>query len=70
MEKIVAEVTASVWKVLVQRGDQVDPGQSLIILESMKMEIYIDTEIGGTIVELLVAEGDSVAQGQHLVTVE
>lgn len=69
MEKVVAEVAANVWKVLVRRGERVEAGQFLMILESMKMEIPVETSIDGAIVELFVAEGDSVAEGQQLATV-
>lgn len=69
MEKVVAEVAASVWKVLIRPGDHVDPGESLIILESMKMEIPVEATGGGIVVELLVKEGDNVAEGQHVATI-
>jgi len=69
LEKVVAEVAASVWKVLIRPGDHVDPGESLIILESMKMEIPVEATGGGIVVELLVKEGDNVAEGQHVATI-
>ena len=69
MEEVVAEVAASVWKVLIRPGDHVDPGESLIILESMKMEIPVEATGGGIVVELLVKEGDNVAEGQHVATI-
>jgi len=69
LEEVVAEVAASVWKVLIRPGDHVDPGESLIILESMKMEIPVEATGGGIVVELLVKEGDNVAEGQHVATI-
>lgn len=55
-----AEMTANVWKVLVAAGDTVTDGDTLVILESMKMEIPVVAEEGGTITELRVAEGDVI----------
>lgn len=53
-------MTANVWKVLVAAGDSVSDGDTLVILESMKMEIPVIAEEDGTISELKVAEGDVV----------
>jgi len=57
-----AEMVANVWKVLVSEGDHVDDGDTLVILESMKMEIPVLAEDGGTISKLHVAEGDVVQE--------
>jgi len=53
-------MTANVWKVLVKAGDTVADGDTLVILESMKMEIPVIAEEDGTITEVKVAEGDTI----------
>lgn len=68
MVEIRAEMVANVWKVLVAEGDTVADGDTLLILESMKMEIPVLTEDAGVIAKLQVAEGD-VIQGGHLIAV-
>jgi acetyl-CoA carboxylase biotin carboxyl carrier protein len=59
-----AEMVANVWKVLVSEGDHVDDGDTLVILESMKMEIPILAEESGTVTTLHVAEGDVVQEDE------
>jgi biotin carboxyl carrier protein len=58
------EVTGSVWKILAQPGQELAPGDAIMILESMKMEIPVIAEEGGTVEALRVAEGDPVNEGQ------
>jgi acetyl-CoA carboxylase biotin carboxyl carrier protein len=60
--EIRAEMVANVWKVVAAEGDHVDDGDTLVILESMKMEIPVLAESAGT-VTLHVAEGDVVQEG-------
>ena len=62
MAEIRAEMVANVWKVVATEGDHVDDGDTLVILESMKMEIPVLAESAGT-VTLHVAEGDVVQEG-------
>jgi acetyl-CoA carboxylase biotin carboxyl carrier protein len=59
-----AEMVANVWKVLVSEGGHVDEGDTLVILESMKMEIPILAEESGTVTKLHVAEGDVVQEDE------
>jgi len=59
-----AEMVANVWKVLISEGDHVDDGDTLVILESMKMEIPILAEESGTVTKLHVAEGDVVQEDE------
>ena len=64
MAEIRAEMVANVWKVLVSEGDQVDEGDTLVILESMKMEIPVLAETPGIVTKLHVAEGDVVQEDE------
>lgn len=59
-----AEVTGTVWKIEVEVGAQVTADDSLMILESMKMEIPLLAPEAGRVVEIRVAENDAVAEGQ------
>ena len=68
-EEVRAEMVANVWKVVVQKGDTVSAGDTLVILESMKMEIPVLTEDGGVVSELNVAEGDVVQEGDLIAVV-
>ncbi|MBP6896826.1 biotin carboxyl carrier protein [Pseudacidovorax sp. 1753] len=62
-----SEVTGTVWKIEVQEGDTVQPDQSLLVLESMKMEIPVCAPAAGVVRQLLVKEGEAVAEGQPVV---
>jgi biotin carboxyl carrier protein len=62
-------VTGTVWKLERQAGDLVSKGETILIVESMKMEIPIDAPAAGTLRELLVAEGEGVSEGQVLAVV-
>ncbi|HSV64546.1 MAG TPA: biotin/lipoyl-binding carrier protein [Mycobacteriales bacterium] len=68
--KIHAEMVANVWKVVAKPGDHVGIGDTLVILESMKMEIPVLAETEGTVRELAVHEGDVVQQGDLIAEVE
>jgi acetyl-CoA carboxylase biotin carboxyl carrier protein len=59
-----SDVTGSVWKIITTVGQKLAPGDTIMIMESMKMEIPVIAEDGGTIKEIRVAEGESVAEGQ------
>ena len=69
-EEVVAEMVANVWKIVVAQGDTVEAGDTLVILESMKMEIPVVTEDGGTVTELKVAEGDVVQEGDVIAVID
>jgi acetyl-CoA carboxylase biotin carboxyl carrier protein len=69
-EEIRAEMVANVWKVVVAEGDAVEDGATLVILESMKMEIPVITETAGTVTGLHVAEGDVVQEGDVIAVIE
>lgn len=70
MQKILSEVSGSVWKVEVEPGQSVQAGQTLLIVESMKMEIPVDAPAAGVLRELRVAPGESVQDGQWLATLD
>jgi len=69
-EEIRAEMVANVWKVVVAVGDAVDEGETVAILESMKMEIPVITEDGGTVSKIAVSEGDVVQEGDLIAIVD
>jgi biotin carboxyl carrier protein len=69
-DEIRAEMVANVWKVVASAGDQVSDGDTLVILESMKMEIPVVAESDGTVAEIAVAEGDVVQEGDLIARVE
>lgn len=68
MAELRAEMAANVWKVLVADGDAVAAGQTLVILESMKMEINVDAETAGT-VTVSVSEGEAIDEGTLIATI-
>lgn len=68
--EVKAEVTGKVWKILVPVGSPVAADDSVMIVESMKMEIPVVSEEGGTVVELRVGEGDAVEDGQVVAIIE
>ncbi len=61
--QIELETGGSVWKVLVKEGDTVEEGDTLFILEVMKMEVPYEAPTGGTVTSLKIAEGDAVQEG-------
>ena len=63
MAEVRAEMVANVWTVVAAEGDHVDDGDTLVILESMKMEIPVLAESAGTVTTMHVAEGDVVQEG-------
>jgi acetyl-CoA carboxylase biotin carboxyl carrier protein len=69
-EEIRAEMVANVWKVVATAGDEVAEGDTLVILESMKMEIPVVAESDGTVAQLAVNEGDVVQEGDLIAVIE
>ena len=69
INRIESQVTGTVWKVERQAGANVADGETILIIESMKMEIPVDAPAAGVLHELLVAEGDAVTEGQVLAVV-
>jgi urea carboxylase len=65
-----SEVQGNVWQLLVSAGDSVSAGDTLMILESMKVEIPVEAPVAGRVAEVLVAPEDAVAEDQVLVVIE
>ncbi len=70
MAEVRAEMVANVWKVVAAEGDQVEDGDTLVILESMKMEIPVLAEESGTLSKLHVGEGDVIQEGDLIATID
>ena len=70
MAEIEAHITGNVWKIEVEVGDDIDDGDTVVILESMKMEIPVEAEDSGTVKEIRCEEGQSVNEGDVLVVLE
>ena len=65
-----AHITGTVWKVECEIGQEVEEGDTLVILESMKMEMPVEAEDPGTVKEIVCKEGQSVSEGDTLVVLE
>jgi acetyl-CoA carboxylase biotin carboxyl carrier protein len=70
LAEIEAHITGTVWKIEVSQGDSVDEGDTVVILESMKMEMPVEAEDSGVVKEIKVEEGESVSEGDVLVVLE
>ncbi|MCX6484308.1 MAG: biotin/lipoyl-binding carrier protein [Mycobacterium sp.] len=69
-EDVRAEIVASVLEVMISKGDQIGAGDTLVLLESMKMEIPVLAEGGGTITEVSVAVGDVIQAGDLIAVID
>lgn len=70
MHTVKASMAGTVWKVLVQEGQEVTAGEDVVILESMKMEIPITAEETGVVKRIIAAEGDFINVDDDLVEIE
>jgi acetyl-CoA carboxylase biotin carboxyl carrier protein len=70
MAEVKAELVGNLWKIVTEVGQSVEEDDTLMILESMKMEIPITSPINGTVTQILVAEGEVVQEGQTVAVVE
>lgn len=70
MVEVKAELVGNLWKIVVEVGQAVDEDDTLMIIESMKMEIPVTTPVAGTVLQILVAEGEVVQEGQTVAIVE
>jgi acetyl-CoA carboxylase biotin carboxyl carrier protein len=68
--EIEAHITGTVWKIEVKVGDDVADGDTVVILESMKMEMPVEAEDDGKVAEIRCEEGQSVSEGDVLVVLE
>jgi acetyl-CoA carboxylase biotin carboxyl carrier protein len=65
-----AHITGTVWKIEVEVGDSVQEGDTVVILESMKMEMPVEAEDPGVVTEIRCHEGQSVSEGDTLVVLD
>lgn len=70
MSQLLSSMAGNVFKVLVQPGDQIEPDEEVVILESMKMEIPIAVETRAIVKEIKVNEGDFVNEGDVILELE
>ncbi len=70
MAEVKASMAGNMWKIVVKEGDQVEAGQEVAILESMKMEIPINAEQSGVVKEIKVNEGDFINEGEVIAIIE
>ena len=70
MADVEAHITGTVWKIEVEVGDTIEEGDTVVILESMKMEMPVEAEDQGTVASIAVEEGQSVSEGDTLVVLE
>jgi acetyl-CoA carboxylase biotin carboxyl carrier protein len=64
-----AHITGTVWKIEVKPGDVVEEGQTVVIIESMKMEMPVEAPVAGKVEAVAVAEGQAVEEGALLLTI-
>ena len=70
MADVEAHITGTVWKIECEVGDDIEEGDTVIVLESMKMEMPVEAEDEGTVKEILVEEGQPVSEGDTLVVLD
>jgi acetyl-CoA carboxylase biotin carboxyl carrier protein len=68
--EVIAEMVANVWRILVGEGDDIAEGDTICILESMKMEIPVEATAAGVVSRLNVAEGETVQEGDVIAVIE
>ena len=66
----VAEVAGSIWKITSAVGQKLAPGEAVMVIESMKMEIPVIAEEGGTVLEFRVSEGEAISEGDIVAILE
>ncbi len=70
MAEVEAHITGTVWKIECEVGDRIAEGDTVVVLESMKMEMPVEAEDGGVVAEILCEEGQAVNRGDTLVVLE
>ena len=68
--KIKTEIQAVIWKINVEVGQKINIDDVVVILESMKMEIPLESKYNGVVKQILIKEGDSVYEGQEIIILE
>jgi acetyl-CoA carboxylase biotin carboxyl carrier protein len=68
--EVEAHITGTVWKIECQVGDTIEEGDTVVILESMKMEMPVEAEDAGVVSEILCEEGQAVNEGDTLVVLQ
>jgi acetyl-CoA carboxylase biotin carboxyl carrier protein len=69
-EEVLAEMVANVWKLVASEGDEISEGDTLCILESMKMEIPVEATASGKVAKMNVVEGGVVQEGDVIAVIE
>lgn len=70
MKHAIAEIVGNVWKVVAREGDQVAPGDTIAVMESMKMEIPVVSPVHGHVGRILVDEGQIVQEGEAIAEID
>ena len=70
MTEVLSPITGSVWKILTGAGASISEGETIVILESMKMEIRVKSPHNGRVIELRVKEGDSILEDDVIAIIE
>lgn len=70
MAEIHAPITGNVWQVLAEPGHRVAHGDTVAIIESMKLEIPVESEVQGIVTQVLVTVGDAVGEGDVMFVLE
>jgi len=70
LPNVEAHITGTVWKIECQVGQEIEEGDTLVILESMKMEMPVEAEDDGTVSEISCEEGQAVSEGDTLVVLD
>jgi acetyl-CoA carboxylase biotin carboxyl carrier protein len=68
--EVEAHITGTVWKIECEVGDEIEEGDTVVILESMKMEMPVEAEDAGTVSEIRCSEGQAVSEGDVLVVLD
>ncbi|MEB3186454.1 MAG: biotin/lipoyl-containing protein [bacterium] len=67
MAQVVSTMAGTLLEICVQVGDTIEPGQDVAMLESMKMQMYVQAEVGGTVKALCAESGDFVNEGDPII---
>ncbi|MCB0221084.1 MAG: biotin/lipoyl-binding carrier protein [Chrysiogenetes bacterium] len=68
--EVEAHITGNLWKIVKKVGDKIEEGEEIMILESMKMEMPVESPCDGTITDIPVKEGDALTEGQVVAIID